>query len=192
MAIEDTLLNNYIYLYHLDEYLFIPTFPDSITDTITSSFEQTNALSRSAPVMAYKYSGPRQVQLTLNLHRDMLSDMNLNNYNFKLNIGEDYVDTLINKLQSMALPKYTASSKSVKPPMIAVRFGNEIFIKGVINGSVSVTYTKPILSDGKYAQVSIAFTVTEVDPYDAKSVATSGSFRGLTSTFKNGIINSSN
>lgn len=192
MALEENLLNNYIYLYHLDEYLFIPTFPDSITDTMTSSFEQTNALSRSAPVLSYKNSGPRQVQLTLNLHRDMLYDMNLNNYNFKLDIGEDYIDTLINKLQSMALPKYTASSKSVKPPMIAVRFGNEIFIKGVVSGSVSVTYNKPILSDGKYAQVSVAFTVTEVDPYDAKSVATNGSFRGLTSTFKNGILNSNN
>lgn len=192
MALEENLLNNYIYLYHLDEYLFIPTFPDSITDTMTSSFESTNALSRSAPVLSYKNSGPRQVQLTLNLHRDMLYDMNLNNYNFKLDIGEDYIDTLINKLQSMALPKYTASSKSVKPPMIAVRFGNEIFIKGVVSGSVSVTYNKPILSDGKYAQVSIAFTVTEVDPYDAKSVATNGSFRGLTSTFKNGILNSNN
>lgn len=192
MALEETLLNNYIYLYHLDEYLFIPTFPDSITDTMTSSFEQTNALSRSAPVLSYKNSGPRQVQLTLNLHRDMLYDMNLNNYNFKLDIGEDYIDTLINKLQSIALPKYTSSSKSVKPPMIAVRFGNEIFIKGVVSGSVSVTYTKPILSNGKYAQVSIAFTVTEVDPYDAKSVATNGSFRGLTSTFKNGILNSNN
>lgn len=192
MALEENLLNNYIYLYHLDEYLFIPTFPDSITDTMTSSFESTNALSRSAPVLSYKNSGPRQVQLTLNLHRDMLYDMNLNNYNFKLDIGEDYIDTLINKLQSMALPKYTASSKSVKPPMIAVRFGNEIFIKGVVSGSVSVTYNKPILSDGKYAQVSVAFTVTEVDPYDAKSVATNGSFRGLTSTFKNGILNSNN
>ena len=48
--------------------------------------------------------------------------------------------------------------------MVAVRFGNEIFIKGVVTTGVSVTYEKPILSNNKYAVVTIAFTVSEVDP----------------------------
>jgi hypothetical protein len=74
--------------------------------------------------------------------------------------------------------------------MIAVRFGNEIFIKGIVNGSITVTYEKPILTNNKYAQVQVVFTVTEVDPYDAESIQQYGSFRGLTRTFKNGIYSS--
>ena len=72
----------------------------------------------------------------------------------------------------------------VNPPMVAIRFGNEIYIKGIVNGSVSVEYSGPILPNNKYALVNISFTVTEVDPYDAETVAVSGSFRGLNKTLE--------
>lgn len=182
------LIDNYIYLFHTDEYILIPTYPDSIQDSMRSSFSETNALSRSAPVFSYSNSGPRKVQVSLNLHRDMMEAINYNSSNMIIeDLDDDYVDTLIKKLQSIALPKYTATSKSVIPPMIAVRFGNEIFIKGVVNDTLSVTYEKPILENNKYAQVSISFIVSEIDPYDAESVQEQGSFRGLTRTFKNGV-----
>lgn len=186
-----TLINNYIYLYHTEEFLILPLFPEQITDTMQSTFGQTNALSRSAPVFSYSNSGPRSVQISLNLHRDMLDGVNLNVSNMKIdNLNDDYVDTLIKKLQSIALPRYLAGSKAVVPPMVAVRFGDEIFIKGVVSGGVSVTYNKPIIivndNESKYAQVSISFNVTEVDPYDADSVSRLGGFRGLTRT--NNII----
>lgn len=182
------LIDNYIYLFHTDEFLIIPTYPDTIQDSMSSSFSEQNALSRSAPVFSYKHSGPRTVQISLNLHRDMMQMMNYNTSNLVVeDLDDDYVDTLIKKLQSISLPKYVASTKSVQPPMIAVRFGNEIFIKGVVNGSINVTYEKPILQNNKYAQVTIAFTVSEVDPYEVEAVQEQGSFRGLTRTFKNGI-----
>lgn len=182
------LIDNYIYLFHTDEYILIPTYPDSIQDSMRSSFSETNALSRSAPVFSYSNSGPRRVQVSLNLHRDMMEAINYNSSNMIIeDLDDDYVDTLIKKLQSIVLPKYTATSKSVIPPMIAVRFGNEIFIKGVVNDTLSVTYEKPILENNKYAQVSISFFVSEIDPYDAESVQEQGSFRGLTRTFKNGV-----
>lgn len=182
------LIDNYIYLFHTDEYILIPTYPDSIQDSMRSSFSETNALSRSAPVFSYSNSGPRKVQVSLNLHRDMMEAINYNSSNMIIeDLDDDYVDTLIKKLQSIALPKYTATSKSVIPPMIAIRFGNEIFIKGVVNDTLSVTYEKPILENNKYAQVSISFWVSEIDPYDAESVQEQGSFRGLTRTFKNGV-----
>lgn len=182
------LIDNYIYLFHTDEFVLIPTYPDSIQDRMPSRFSETNALSRSAPVFSYSYSGPRMVQISLNLHRDMMEAINYNSSNMIIeDLDDDYVDTLIKKLQSIALPKYTATSKSVIPPMIAVRFGNEIFIKGVVNDAIAVTYEKPILDNNKYAQVTISFTVSEIDPYDAESVQEQGSFRGLTRSFKNGI-----
>lgn len=182
------LIDNYIYLFHTDEFVLIPTYPDSIQDSMRSSFSETNALSRSAPVFSYSNSGPRRVQVSLNLHRDMMESMNYNTSNLVIeDLDDDYVDTLIKKLQSIALPKYSVTSKSVQPPMVAIRFGNEIFIKGVVNDTINVTYEKPILENNKYAQVTISFTVSEVDPYDAESVQEQGSFRGLTRSFKNGI-----
>lgn len=181
---------NYIYISHLGnngEYLMLPTSPDSIQDTMTSTFGQQNALSRSAPVFTYSNSGPRTVQVTLALHRDMMDDINMNVSNIALEPGEDYTDTLIKKLQAIALPKYNITNKAVEPPLVAVRFGNEVFIKGVVSGSISVTYEKPILNNNRYAMVTISFMVYEVDPYDASTVAKNGSFRGVTRTLKKGM-----
>ena len=76
------------------------------------------------------------------------------------------------------------AAKMVNPPSVAVRFGNEIFIKGIVNGGVTVTYKTPLLENNKYALVDISFTVTETDPYDAETVANLGSFRGLDSTIE--------
>lgn len=180
------LIDNYIWISTLGsdgEFLIIPTWPETITDAMRSTFKETNALARSAPVFAYSNSGPRTVQVRLNLHRDMMQMVNIDVSNMKIDaLGDDYIDTLIKKLQSISLPKYTNATKMVEPPTVAVRFGNEVFIRGIVNGSISVGYTKPILEGGKYAQVTITFDVTEIDPYDAQTVVEKGSFRGLTRT----------
>lgn len=193
------ILTNYIYLYHLNKFCVLPTMPESISDTMSSSFNATNALSRSAPIQSYNNSGPRQVSFNFDLHRDIMEDLNTDVSNLKDNVvdigDKDYVDLLLNYLQACALPKYNiykSGSKAVEPPQVAVRMGNDIFIRGVINGAVSVTYNKPILDNGKYAKVSVSFQVTEVDPYDAPTVAMVGGFRGITAAFKNGIYKDTN
>ena len=179
-------VTNYIYLYHTDKFIIIPEYPESITDNMGSSFNQTTALSRSAPVFTYANSGPRSVTFSLELHRDMVNDLNITagNTNLKSNVvsqTDDYVDILIKELQSIALPRYNVNNRAVIPPRVAVRFGNELFISGVVNTTVQCTYSKPILSNGKYAKVTISFAVSEYDPYDATSVSQLGSFRGITS-----------
>lgn len=152
-----------------------------------STFTQTTALGRSAPVFTYSGSGPRSVQVTLKLHRDIMDDVNLSKSNVTLREGEDYIDNLIRAIQSIAVPKYNLSNKAVEPPLVAVRFANQIFIKGVVSSDVGVTYEKPILYNGKYAQVTVSFTVYEVDPYDATTVYKNGSFRGVVKTLKRGM-----
>ena len=179
-------ITNYIYLYHTDKFIIIPEYPESITDNMGSSFNQTTALSRSAPVFTYANSGPRSVTFSLELHRDMVNDLNITagNTNLKSNVvsqTDDYVDILIKELQSIALPRYNVNNRAVIPPRVAVRFGNELFISGVVTSTITCTYGKPILSNGKYAKVSIGFTVSEYDPYDATLVSQLGSFRGITS-----------
>ena len=188
------LIDNYIYFYHLDKYCIIPMYPESITDSMSTTFQPTNALSRTAPVFSYINSGPRTVNIELDLHRDLMNDVNINNQSALkaevVEIGDVYVDVLLKYLQSVALPRYetySAGSKSVIPPMVAIRFGNDIFIKGVVNSSVSVMYKKPILYNNKYAWAHVNFTVYETDPYSADDVVADGSFRGISKTFKDGI-----
>lgn len=185
------LLDNYLYISHLDgdlQFWRLPACPDSIDDSMQSTFVPTNALARSAPVYTYSNSGPRSVTVSLDLHRDIMDDINTGYSNVKLQgTGEDYIDNLIKAIQSIALPKYNLSNKAVEPPLVAVRFVDQIFIKGIVSGNVSVTYKKPILSNNKYAQVSISFTISEVDPYDATEVYKNGSFRGVVRTLKKGM-----
>lgn len=181
------MIDNYIYLYHVNQFIIIPTFPDSMTDSLSVNFNKATPMSRSAPIYSYSDSGPRSLQINLDLHRDMMTEINYGVSNAKLEIGNDYVDTLISYIQAAALPNYGASQKMVDPPMVAVRFGNDVFIKGVVTDGVSVTYQLPILENNKYAHVSISFTVEEVDPYDAKQVMQTGSFRGIDTTLERNI-----
>lgn len=188
-----TLPDNYIYISHLDEdlkYWVLPVYPDAVSDSMQSTFESNYALGRSAPVYTYSNSGPRTVNVDLKLHRDLMDDVNEAYSNTSQGIGEDYVDNLIHALQSISVPKYNLDNKAIEPPLVAIRLGSEVFIKGVVFGSISVTYQKPIISTkygDKYAQVEISFSVNEVDPYDATAIYTNGSFRGVVSTLKHGM-----
>lgn len=184
------LPDNYIYISHIGddgEYLVIPNYPDSIQDTMQSNFASQNALSRSAPVWTYSNSGPREIQISLDLHRDIMDDANIGVSNITLEDGEDYIDAFVRKLQAISVPKYNLSNKLVEPATVAIRFGEEVFIKGIVTGALNVTYTKPLLSNNKYAQIKIAFTIYETDPYDATSIAKNGSFRGLTRGMRAGF-----
>lgn len=185
------LYDNYLYISHLDEGLRfwrLPTCPDTISDNMQVTFGQQNALGRTAPVFTYSNSGPRTMQIDLKLHRDMMNEINENYSNSpRQGYGEDYVDNLVKAIQAIAVPKYNLNNKAVEPPLVAVRFANQIFIKGIVTSSVGVVYEKPILSDDKYAMVTVSFQVSEVDPYDATTVYKNGSFRGMVRTLRNGM-----
>lgn len=182
----------YIYISHLDgiapQYWRLPVYPDDITDQMQSTFADQNALGRSAPVFTFSNAGPRTIQFNFEFHRDMLDDANMGYSNVPLNDNEDYSDKFISALQAIALPKYNLSNKAVEPPLVAIRLGRQVFIKGVVNSGITVNYKKPILANEKYAVIGISFTVYEVDPYDASTVYTNGSFRGLVSSMRNGMV----
>ena len=190
---EFDLIQNYIYIYQLDKYCIIPTYPEQLTDTLGSTFAQTNALSRTSPIYSYSYSGPRTVQITLQLHRDLLNDVNRTNLDFSdrvTSLDDDYVDTLIKYLQAMALPSYKAqevSSKTVNPPLVAIRFGNTLFVKGIVSGDVQVTWSGGLSRGNKYQEANITFRILETDPQDADTIAKWGSFRGLETALTKGL-----
>ena len=179
----------YIYISHLDlpdesKYWQLPGYPEEIADSQTPNFQANNALGRSAPVYTFSYSGPRTISLNLTFHRDMFDEMPSN---VVPRDDEDKAESFIHAIQAIAVPKYNLTNKAIEPPLVAVRLGREVFIKGVVTSAVTVTYKKPILSNEKYAIVSINFTISEVDPYDASTVFTNGSFRGLTATLRKGM-----
>lgn len=178
------LITNYIYFYHTNTFLLIPVYPDSVQDSQNVTFNSTKLLARSAPIYSFSDAGPRSVQISLNLHRDLMQQTNYMVSNVNLDIGDDYIDVLIRSMQAAALPRYDASAKMVDPPLVALRLGNEIYCKGVLSGGISTTYQLPILDDGKYSQVTIAFNIQEVDPTDADIVINTGSFRGLNTTLE--------
>ena len=173
------MFDNYIRLYHIDAYIAIPTFSESITDTQNVNFKSSTPLSRSAPIYSFSDAGPRSIQVQLKLHRDMMTQINTMNSSIPVQMGNDYVDILTKEIQAIALPEYDAASKMVNPPIIAVRFGNDIYIKGVVSGNVSVSYSTPILDNGKYAVVDIGFTVNEIQPITASTVMSVGSYRNF-------------
>ena len=113
--------------------------------------------------------------------------VNRNLSNIKLDLGDDYVDTLVKQIQACSVPMYASSQKMVDPPLVALRIGNEIFIKGVVTSGVSITYETPILQGDKYAQATISFTVSEVEPFDAETVAETGSYRGIDTTLERNL-----
>lgn len=184
-----SMIDNYVYIYHTKVLVAIPTYPENLNDTMGVSFNPTTPLSRSAPIYTYQNSGPRSLEISLSLHRDMMNQINTAVSMLKVpDLSEsDYVDIMINELQSIALPRYAVSEKMVDPPMVAVRFGNGFFCKGVVTGSVGVSQSGPILRTDKYAQVTVTFTVNEVDPYDAETVRHVGSYRGLSGSLEANI-----
>lgn len=181
------MIENYIYMYHVKQFIVIPTYPDSLSDSLDVNFNSSPLMSRSAPIYSYSNSGPRQISVSLQLHRDLITLVNKDVSNIPVTVNEDYVDVLIKQIQAIALPVYNATEKIVDPPQIAVRFGNDIFIKGIVQGAVSVDYETPILEGNKYAQVKLQFTVVEIDPYDAPQVMSSGSFRGFDASLERNV-----
>lgn len=192
------LIENYIYLYHTGVFILIPTYPETISDTMSASFSQTTPLGRTAPIQSYTHSGPRTVRVSLDLHRDLMTQINTGASNAlkeiyrkmgrdtsSENYADDYVDILIKNIQAIAYPTYNDAARQVDPPQIAVRFGNDIFIKGVVSGNLSIEYSGPILENNKYAKVSINFDVTEIDPQSSRTVSLIGSFRGNSTDLDN-------
>ena len=103
------LIENYIYLYNIDQFAIIPVYPESISDSMSASFAQTSPLARSAPIYSYQSSGPRVVRFSITLHRDMFYQINWENSTLQTDMSNDYVDTLINRLQACALPQYSSA-----------------------------------------------------------------------------------
>ena len=196
-------LSAYIYIYHLGLQFNIPTIPDSFNDSLGIQFEATPVLGRSAPQQTFTSAGPRSIQVSLKFHRQIfaLENPQLGTLTQSKKVlmpdvatGElveykatDAADVFINALQALSVPKYTDAAKSIVPPSLFVRFGDEIAIRGVPSGFQKIS-SGPWLKSNKQAEVTITFTVTEVEPYSAQYVAQNGGLRGLSTTLERSSV----
>ena len=165
-------INNYIYLYHLDKLFIIPTYPEQLQDTSQANFSEESILGRSAPIYSYSNSGPRTLNITLKLHRELTSQVN--------GQSDDIVEELAKGLQAAVVPDYQLGSKMVNPPLVAVSFGSDVYIKGIIRGTVTVTRDLPIIMEDKYAVMGIGFSVVETTPFTGRDILSVGSWRMAT------------
>lgn len=178
---------NYIIFHHIPGIvdknkpltLTIPVDPENISDSMGASFAENIPLSRSAPIYSYQHSGPRTVTIQLDLHRDLFREFNMDLS--KYNPNEDAVDLLVKCLDAAVLPDYDSAGKIVNPPIVSLKIRDEIYIKGVINGSVNIGYNPPVLNIPKlgtrYAMVNVGFTISEITPYNASIIKNIGKVR---------------
>ena len=165
MAIKKNLRipkENYIIFHHTGTQIIIPVDPETLQDSMSANFPSSNPLSRSAPIYSYQNSGPRTVQITFTLHRDLCKEFNPN--------STDMVEELITNLEGMVLPDYESANKVVNPPVVSLKIRDEIFIKGVVTSGVSKNFQLPLLNYNgafKYALVTLSFSISEVEPFSA-------------------------
>lgn len=183
----------YIFLHHVTNIMgkkgvliLLPSYADGVTDSNSAHYSTSPPLARSSPIYSYSGSGPRSLNVSFDLHRDMMWQLNYKNSNLPIGSvdGDDYVDVLAREIQAAVLPSYAVTEKMVNPPLVSLRLGNDIFIKGVVE-SASVSYGFPILENNKYATVKLQMNVTEVTPYSAEDAINMGSFRGMSTTLSN-------
>ena len=161
-ALLEIPTDNYVVFHHTGKKYVIPVDPDSIADQMSASFASSSPLSRSAPIYSYQSSGPRSVQVSFTLHRDLCKE-------FNPGASGDMVDELIDNLEGMVLPDYNSANKVVNPPVVSLIIRDELSIKGIVT-SVGKSFNLPLLKYGdetKYAIVNLNFSVSEVQPQSA-------------------------
>ena len=184
-------VDNFIYVYHLNKFLVLPAFPEDIKDDLQARFSTTEVLARSAPIFSYSNSGPRIVSFGFKLHRDLMNQVNYSNnpYIQPENKNDDYLDVVVNCIQALSVPEYTDATKMVNPPMVAVKIGNQIFCKGIMQ-QANLSYGLPLVETAgglKYSMIDLSFSVNEVDAYTASYIAEVGSYRGLSKSLQRTI-----
>ena len=131
-----------------------PCFPESVSETVSGSYNSQTPLGRQEPFYIYESSGPREVSVSFRMHREMFSSLS-------------GLDNLINLIESGVY----ARSSGVPAKRVTLKIGGQVSISGVINGSVSVEWSETInaipsvvggWSGAKYNVATVSFSVVEV------------------------------
>jgi hypothetical protein len=122
---------------------YFPCYPESYTDNHSVSVNAQNILGRSEPFQIYSNTGPRTVNVSFKMHREM-------NHITP-------IDTLVAAIQSAIYPREEGSL----PPRVKLTLGNNCYIEGLIPSGVDVTWSEVINKNSQYNMVDLSFSVVE-------------------------------
>ena len=144
--------------------LYMPCYPENITDKTNVNYDEQNALGRSEPYQAYNNSGPRSISFTFRLHREMIDG------------NREAVEEIVRWIESAAYPNYNTNVAAVK---VAVKVGKTIYISGIMSDQ-STSWDGPIGDDQKYNMVTVNFTIKETtgNPKTSSKIRSIGGYRG--------------
>ena len=124
----------------------IPCYPKSVSDSLQVQFNSDSLFTSTEPYFVFHHSGPRTIQVGFQFHREMRGIDN-----------DGYIDTIVNALKASVYPVNDGWMGSE----IILIVGNDVYIRGIISGSVGVSYSGPII-DGKYNVIDVNFSIEEV------------------------------
>lgn len=124
--------------------------PETLEESYSANFDNTELQGRSSPVMGYSSGGPRNLSISVTVHDDYVGG------------GDDIVD-LANKFKSLAFPEY--KNGKVEAPYVYIRFGSMLSMKAVCT-DVSISWEKPYGETQNnrvaYRKAEISLTLNEV------------------------------
>ena len=135
-----------------DELVYFPVYPEGFDDGRSANFEEMpEMLYQYEPWQVYKSSGPREVTLTFNFHRDMWTGDH----------RDGNANDLIRACQANCYPEFDGSLVNV--PIVTIYLHGRNFITGVMT-NCTPAWDKPIGLDGYYLVCKLSLTIKEVSP----------------------------
>lgn len=133
-----------------DTMMDIPAYPEEISDGRSATYTQMpDLLYQYEPWQLYQSSGPRSVQYSFKLHRDM--------WNSNHNVGG--ANHLIRFCEANCYAKYDGSA--VHTATVTLYLNGQPHITGVLT-DVSVDWEGPLGHDGFYLAFTLKLSITEV------------------------------
>lgn len=138
------------------ETIYIPCYPDEISDTTSVNWSETGIIGRSSPIYSYNGTSSREISFSFDVHREMMGTDN-----------SYLIDKMLEALRAAAYPNY--ENQGLIPPIVTFRFGN-FKTKGILN-SVGFTWKKPIVNRHyQYGTVSISMKETPKSIFSASDL----------------------
>ena len=143
----------------------LPVIPEQVSESVSAIWGDHNIISRSASYKSYQGTSNREVNFSLTLHSDLLSEVSKAN--------DCDITNIVDFMKSLCYPQYTANE--LRPPVCILKVADVIKLRG-ITVSVNAQHSLPIKTmlfgtyDGKkrYAMMEVQLSFVEV-PISAPS-----------------------
>jgi len=133
-----------------DDSVDIPVYPEEISDGAKASYTtMPDLLYQYEPWYAYTGSGPRSVEYSFHMHRDMWTGDH----------RDGNANALIRFAESCCYAEYNGSA--VNTTLVTLYINGDATITGIMTDE-NVRWSGPIGLDGWYLEFTLSFTITEV------------------------------